>query len=271
MMVTSLISAVVLFTVLKHAQSYLPKNWSEWQSFFILAALNQAVPFALSSWGQIYIEAGLASILLSVMPIFTVLLAAYFMKDEPLSWPKLFGAGLGFMGIIVLMGPAALKGLGVNFLAQLAVIVSALLYAFGAVYARVVYPLQPAALSSWTLRLRIMTAQFIASAVMLLPFSFALDAPWTLRLNWETWAYLIFLGVVVTLLATMIYYYLLERLGAGTASMTTYLIPVVGVIAGNLVLGERVSLLMVLALLLIFAGIVVTNRVNSVSGQRGST
>jgi drug/metabolite transporter (DMT)-like permease len=116
-----------------------------------------------------------------------------------------------------------------------------------------------------------MTAQFIASAVMLLPFSFALDAPWTLRLNWETWAYLIFLGVVVTLLATMIYYYLLERLGAGTASMTTYLIPVVGVIAGNLVLGERVSLLMVLALLLIFAGIVVTNRVNSVSGQRGST
>jgi drug/metabolite transporter (DMT)-like permease len=134
----SIISAVVLFVMLKKAQGYLPKNWWEWWPFFILAALNQAVPFALSSWSQIYIEAGLASILLSVMPIFTVLLAAYFMKDEPLSWTKLLGAGLGFMGIIVLMGPAALKGLGVNFLAQLAVIISAILYAFGAVYARAV-------------------------------------------------------------------------------------------------------------------------------------
>jgi drug/metabolite transporter (DMT)-like permease len=72
--------------------------------------------------------------------------------------------------------------------------------------------------------------------------------------------YMLFLGVGVTLLATMIYYYLLEQLGAGMASMTTYLIPVVGVIAGNLLLDEQVSLLMVLALLLIFAGIVVANQ-----------
>ena len=256
----SLISALVLLTIMRAIHSPLPSGWAEWRPFIFLAAVNQSFPFALTAWGQIYIEGGLASILLSVMPLFTMLLAFLFTKDETLSGAKISGIGLGLAGILVLIGPEALQGVGANILAQLAIILAALLYATGAVYARFVYPQQPTGLSAWALRLRIVTSQFMVSIVILLPLSLWFEAPWTIKPTWDIWLYLIFLGVGVTGLATITYFYLIEELGAGTASTTVYLIPVVGVILGNLILGEQVTTSMMMALVLILSGIFIVNR-----------
>lgn len=74
--------------------------------------------------------------------------------------------------------------------------------------------------------MRITSAQFIASAVLLLPFSLWWKAPWTIRPTIEIWVYMIFLGIGVTLLATVTFFYLIEELGVGTALTTIYLIPV---------------------------------------------
>ncbi len=256
----TLISVTMLLLLMARAKSPLPKGWAEWRPFFILAALNQAIPFALSSWGQIYIEAGLASILLSTMPLFTMLLAFWFMSDEPLTRNKLIGVSLGLFGIILLIGPTAFKGISTNVVAQLAVVASALLYSIGAIYTRYVYTLQPKNLKGWTLRLRIITAQFVATGIMLIPFSLLIDKPWTLRPELATLFYLLFLGVGVTLLASMVYFYLIEQFGAAIASTTTYLIPVSGVLAGMLFLKERLTLTMVLALAFILMGIFVANQ-----------
>lgn len=256
----TLISLAMLLVLMYFAKSPLPKGWQEWQPFFVLAILNQAVPFALSSWGQLHIEAGLASILLSTMPLFTILLAFYFTKDEPLSPSKLLGVSLGFLGIILLIGPTAFGGLNANLIAQLAVVVSALLYAMGAVYTRYVYPLQPKNLNSWALRLRITTAQFVATAILIGPFSLLIDKPWALKPEWDTLFYMLFLGIGVTLLASMTYFYLIEQFGAGIASTTTYLIPVSGLIAGILVLGEKLTLSTILALLCILLGVFIGNQ-----------
>ena len=234
----SLISVVMLMSLMWYVGGKLPQSWLEWRPFVLLAAINQAIPFALTAWGQVYIEGGLASILLSVMPLFTVLLAYIFTSDERLTVSKVLGISLGLAGIIVLIGPTSLQGLGVNLTAQLAVVASALCYAIGAVYLRFIYPSQPTGLSAWIIRLRLTTAQFIAAAIMLLPFSLWFEAPWTLRPTWDIWLYMLFLGIGVTLLATLVYFYLIESLGAGTASTTIYLIPVAGVILGAIVLGE---------------------------------
>jgi len=73
------------------------------------------------------------------------------------------------------------------------------------------------------------------------------------------------LGIGVTLFATMTYFFLIEELGAGNAAMTIYLIPVAGVLSGILVLGEKLTPQMIVALLLISAGIFVVNRGNKVA------
>ena len=259
-LIRGLISVIMLLILMRVVGSSLPNTWRDWYPFVWLAAFNQAVPFALTAWGQQYIDGGLASILLSVMPLFTVLLAFWFTSDETLSWLKLLGIGLGFVGILVLIGPSALEGIRLNFWAQMAVIFSALLYAIGAVYLRHAYTLQPPGLSPWELRLRITTGQFVVATLLLLPFSLWLESPWTIRPTAMTWVYLFALGIGVTGLATIVYFYLIEEFGAGTASFTIYLIPVAGVITGVLVLDEALTLNMVAALVLIVAGVFVINQ-----------
>ena len=258
-LIRSLISVVMLLILLRVAGGYLPKTFSEWWPFFLLALVNQAAPFALSSWAQIYIEGGLASIYLAIMPLFTVVLAAIFTTDEKLTFWKRVGVTIGLIGIIVLIGPAAFEGIGINIIAQLAVIGSALMYAIGAVYARFVYPLQPPDLDGWALRLRIVAAQFVMAIVMLIPFAFLLEEPLAIRPSAQTWWLLIFLGIGVTGLATVTYFFLIEELGAGTAAMTIYIIPIAGVITGMLVLNEPFRWQMAVALVLILGGIAITN------------
>ncbi|MBV7337270.1 DMT family transporter [Chloroflexi bacterium TSY] len=256
----SLISIVMLLGMLWYVGGTLPSRLSDWSPFFLLAAVNLAIPFALTAWGQIYIDGGLASILLSVMPLFTALLAYCFTPDEKLTIQKMLGIGLGLIGIVVLIGPGALGGVRANVLAQLAIVGAALCYAIGAVYLRFVYPLQPEGLSTWALRMRMTSAQFVASAILLLPFSLWWEAPWTIQPSLEIWGYMLFLGIGVTLLATVTYFYLIEELGAGTASTTIYLIPVAGMILGNIVLGEAITAQMIFALGLILLGIFIVNR-----------
>ena len=257
------ISVIMLTAMMYYAGGYFPRTLKAWWPFFILGALNQALPFVIGAWAQIYIEAGLASIFLSVMPIFTVLLAAIFFDDEKLTRLKVAGVALGFLGILVIIGPsvsAESNQSGIVLVAQLTMVMASLLYALGAVYARYVYPVQPKDLSPWGLRLRIVASQFLMSSLTLLPLSLIFEQPWTIRPNGTVIFHMLFLGIGVTLLATITYFYLIEQLGAGPASMTIYLIPVAGVLAGIFFLGEQFRWEMGIGLVLILAGIAVSGR-----------
>lgn len=256
----SLISVVLLYALMRYFKGYLPTTWKAWRPFIGIAAFNQAIPFALTAWGQTYIEGGLASILLSTNPLFTLLLASIYFSDENLTVGKVIGVVCGMIGIIVLLGRDALDGIGTNFLAQLAVVASALMYGIGAILIRKIIPMQPKDMSSWGSRMRVMTAQFIAAIIMLLPFSLWLEQPLQIQPDFAFWMYMLFLGIGVTFLATMTYFYLIERMGATNASTTVYLIPVSGVITGAIVLGEQVTTLMIISLLLILLGIYITSR-----------
>ena len=252
------VSSVILYAMLRALGSYLPREKRLWGHYFGLALSNQALPFALSSWGQLHITGSLATILLAVMPLCTVLLAATFTQDEKLNPMKVAGITAGLIGTCILVGPSALEGMSLNIIAQLAVIGSALSYAVGAIYTRYIYRIETKALAPWPLRTRIMATQFICAMLLLFPFSL-FERVWTIRAPWQAWGYIIFLGIGVTLLATMVYFYLIEHLGAGIASTTVYLIPVAGVIAGALVLGERIDLRSFIALLIILMGVFLVN------------
>jgi len=258
----TIISTIMLYTMLRVVGGVLPKTLKAWAPFFLLSIFNQSLPFVLSTWGQLQLEGGLTAILQSTMPLFTVLLAAWLTTDEDLNISKVSGVLLGLIGVIVLIGPNVLLGLTDNLLSQLAVIAAAMLYAFGAIYLRYIFKTQQAKFphfTAWQMRLRIVTAQFITATFTLLPFSLWFDAPWKLTVTAEAIAYLLFLGIGMTLLATFLYYYLVETLGAARASTTMYLIPIAGVLAGVIVLGETLSLNIITALLLILLGVVLAN------------
>lgn len=259
-LIRSLISIVMLIWLLRQANGTLPNSLASWMPFLLLGLTNQALPFTLTAWGQQTIESGLATILISTMPLFTIVLAHFFTGDEKLNRNKTIGVVIGLTGIVILIGPEALRGVGANFAAQLAVVVAALSYGIAAVYLRFVYPQQPPGLSTWALRLRITLAQFIGSTFILVPLSLLVDQPWTIRAPTVVWGYMLFLGIGVTLLATIVYFYLIETVGAGMASTTVYLIPLSGILLGIVVLGEQFTPGMAIALALILTGIMISGR-----------
>ncbi len=256
----TIISTIMLYAMLRLVGGSLPKGLKAWAPFLLLSVLNQSLPFVLSTWGQVQLEGGLTAILQSTAPLFTILLAAWLTTDEQLSSIKLVGVLLGLIGVIVLIGPNVLLGLTDNILSQLAVIAAAILYGFGAIHLRHVFKTQPTHFTAWQLRLRIVTAQFVVATFSILPFSLWFDSPWQLTLTASAVGYLLFLGIGMTLFATFLYYYLVETLGAARASATMYLIPIAGVLAGVIVLGEALTPNIISALVLILAGVALVNQ-----------
>mgnify|MGYP001812004542 CR=1 FL=1 len=244
------LAALILYVVLRYRGLKLGSWGHLWGSFLVLGLFNGAVPYTLITWAEIHIDSGLAAILNALMPLFTVLLAHFFTQDEKLNWMKVSGIFLGFLGILALIGPAVLKGLGTHVIGQLAVVGAALCYAMAAIYGRRLKEIPPLVSA---------TGQLIGAALLTLPLSFIIDTPWQLSVTQLSLGALACLSLLGTALAYILYYYLLARIGATNVSLVTYLLPITGVFWGAWLLSERLHWSAFLALALILAGIAGVN------------
>jgi drug/metabolite transporter (DMT)-like permease len=208
----------------------LPKQWA---AFFVMGGLNNLVPFSLIFWGQTQIASGLASILNSTTPLFTVVLAHLLTRDEKLTANRAAGVLAGILGVAVMIGPDALSGLSSNVQAQLAVLGAALSYAFAGIYGRRFQGLPPLVTAS---------GQVTATTILMLPVMLVADQPWTLPLpSAGTWAALAGLALLSTALAYVIYFRILAVAGATNLLIVTFLIPVSALVLGMSVLGEHID------------------------------
>jgi len=250
------IGALVLLCALALLQRGLGRTRRHWFFYITIGLVGNAVPFLLISWGQQAIDSGQAGILMAVMPLFTLVFAHYLLPDEPLSARRIVGFLLGFTGIVVLLGPESLVMMTQGestLLAKLAVLAGAVCYAAAAVLAR----LRPRDDATGTA-----AATTLVGAVLLLPWlpwgSGASDAAW--RAPTEAWLAVLMLGVFSTAIAAVVYFKLIERVGAGFVAQLNYLIPLWAVVIGILFLGEQPELMHGVALLLVFCGLYVAHR-----------
>jgi len=227
------IASIVIWGIVLAAGLPVPRSRSAWMAFFFMGLLNNVFPFLLIVWGQKEIESGLAAILTAAAPIFSVIVAGVWLKDEPVTRPKLLGAVLGLIGVVVLIGPSALAGLDVNLLAQVAVLGGALSYAFAGVYARRftrmnIDPIVAAA------------GQLLMSSLIMILLASVLDAPNQLiESSARVWIAVGLMAVFSTALAYILYFRLLASAGATNAILVTLLIPVTAILLGALILDER--------------------------------
>lgn len=243
-------AALVLYLVLRFRGLRMPGFGPLWGSFLLMGLFNGALPYTLITWAEIHLDSGLAAIINALMPLFTVLLAHFFTRDERLNLMKIGGIFLGFLGVVALFGPAVLKGFGTHVLSQLAVMTAALCYAISIIYGRRLRQITPLVSA---------TGQLICAAFLSLPMSLIMDAPWELSPTFLSLGALACLALLGTALAYIVYYYLLARIGSTNLSLVTYLLPITGVFWGALLLGERLPWSAFLALGLILAGIAGVN------------
>lgn len=220
-----------------------------WPKFFLIGLFGNALPFTLIGWGEVSIDSGLAAILMAVMPIATLVLAHFFAANERMNPARIAGVAFGFGGILVLIGPDALGGLGDEAVRQIAVAGGAACYAVATVIARRL-PNMPASLSS--------AGALIAASALILPMSLIFDRPWTLTPSADSVGSVIILGLFPTALAYILYFTLLRRTSANFIALNNYLIPCLGVIWGIVFLGELLHWRAVLALGIILTGVAFT-------------
>jgi drug/metabolite transporter (DMT)-like permease len=222
---------------------------SVWGSIVLLALLNNAIPFALFGWGQTHIASGLASILNATTPIWGVVVAHLFTRDERMSPRKIAGVLLGFGGVAMMIGPALLSNIGTDVLAQLACVLASLSYALAAVWARRFkrMGLPPMAVT---------TGQLTAGALIMLPIAFAFDQPWQHALPpVSALAAVTALALLCTAFAYVLYFRLIDSAGATNALLVTLLVPPTAILLGAAFLGESLAPQDFLGLLLIGLGL----------------
>ena len=228
------IAALVLNVVVAATGRRMPGSLKTWGLFMVMGALNNMIPFSLIFWGEIKIASGLASILNATAPLWTVLLAHLLTQDETLNISRLSGVVLGIIGVVIIIGPDALKALGSNVLAQLAVVGAAVSYAFAGIFGKRFKNLSPYITA---------TGQLTCSAIIMIPVTLLVDKPWMMHMPApRIWGSVIALALVCTALAYIIYFRILATAGATNLLLVTFLIPVSALLLGILLLGEQLEL-----------------------------
>ena len=208
---------------------------SVWRSMFLLALLNNVIPFVLFGWGQTLIASGLASILNATTPIWGVIVAHIFTSDERMTPRKIAGVLLGFGGVALMIGPDLLGSIGNDVFAQLACVTAALLYALAGVWARR-FKRQGISPMSVT------TGQLTASAVVMLPVALLFDQPWEQAIPpLGAIGAIVVLAVVCSAYAYVLYFRLIDSAGATNALLVTLLVPPVAILMVALFLGEAIE------------------------------
>ena len=211
----------------------LPKGGKRWALIALSSVLNNVVPFTLIVWGQQHIPSGLAGILNSMTAIFTVLLAALVFADERLTFRKLGGVALGFVGVVLAIGFSSLQQLDPFSLGQIAVVAATMSYAVAGAVGR---------FAMAGLRAEVGAASTLTvSSLIMIPLALSFEGIPSVDLAATTWAGLLYLGVMASAVAYLLFYRVLIMAGAGNLSLVTLLIAPIAIVLGAIVYGEALA------------------------------
>ncbi|MFQ5436419.1 MAG: DMT family transporter, partial [Anaerolineae bacterium] len=166
------LGAVILWTALRLKKRRLPRSRQVWRHLAVMALVQNAFPFVMFAWGEQHIDSALASILNGMTPMFTILLAHFFVDDDRLNLPKFLGVVFGFGGLVLLVAPAILDGMTSTVWGLMAVVLAATSYGVALVYSRLHLRGLPPLVAP--------AGQMIAASLYLLPVSLIFERPYTL-------------------------------------------------------------------------------------------
>ena len=257
------IAAIGLTLVVYGRGKRLPTDWPSLRDLLFLGIVNTVFPFALITWGETRIESSLASVLQATSALFSLVVAHFTFADEPMTWRKVMGLGVGFLGVIVLASRSSGHTSSevtplMHLLGQLAIVISSLCYAIGGVYSRKAMQnrLEPIVTAAGAMLVAAVTTGVIAYSAPIwggvAPVGLTSLAPNVLGA-------LLALGLVNTFGAYLIFYSLVATLGAARTSMVTYVLPVVGLLLGAIFLAEPIDGRLLLGAILVVGSIGISN------------
>jgi drug/metabolite transporter (DMT)-like permease len=246
------IGLVFLAAVVAVARERLPRDPKIYGHLLVMSVVNVALPFALITSAEQSVDSAVAAILNGGVPLFTIVIAALFLHDEPITVNRIFGLLIGYAGVILLVGRGFGSGGGEGAISgELALLGSTASYGLGAVYARRnvrgLRPMIPALFQ--------VLFAFVITGVIALLIERPFDVVWTGRSIFAV----LWLGLLGSGLAYLCFFRLLQSWGATRTTMVAYLLPIVGIVAGALVLNEVVDAGVLVGTALVIGGVALVN------------
>lgn len=242
------VGATFLGIVVRLSGERLPAR-AQWPHVAVVGLVGLVVPFLLITWGQRGVDAGLASIFNAATPLFTLGLAALALADEPLRAGRTLGIAIGFVGIVVVAG-GGIAG-GGDPLSIAALVGGVFAYAVNGVYTRrFLRGARPLGLAMG----QVLVGLAVTGPLALLVEGASLKVPPV-----ETLASLAWLGILASGVAPLLFFRLIGAWGANRTALVNYLIPMVGVAAGVVLLGEALEPRTLLGGAVVLGGMAIAN------------
>lgn len=244
------IGAIVLYVYLKLSGSGMPEIGRAWIPLVVMGIFGVLVVVGFQAYSEIYISSGLAAVLSSTIPVFTIALA-YLFADEVLTVSKIVGVFLGLVGALIILVPNLKSGAAAAAIGVVMIFIAVLSRAASSVYARRalegVNPMQSA------------VGMLTTAAIALIPLSLIFDHPTTLRPSAQAIFYTILLGIFASGLANLLLFWLIANRGATFTSLYACIEPAVAVWISVMFLGDSIQPATLVGMVVLVVCIIVIN------------
>jgi drug/metabolite transporter (DMT)-like permease len=253
------VAAALLLALAWRAGGLAPLR-GRWRWIVAYAVAEISIPFPLIAAGEVHVASSLAAIIIAAVPLILAVLAMRFDRAERPTPRRWLGLAVGFSGVIALVG-IDVAGSGAELLGAGAILVAAVGYSIGPMLVK-------HRLGGLDAR-AFMGASLAVAAVILAPFA-AVDTP-SRTPSAGAFAAVAALGLFCTALAFVVFTALIREAGTSRASVITYVNPLVAVVLGVTLLGERPGPGALGGLVLILAGSWLSTGGGAVRGTAQST
>lgn len=226
------ISCAIIFSIIRIRGLQLPRARADWILLAVTGILSFGLNYGLVFWGEQHISSGLAALLQATLPAFGLVFAHFHLPGERLSWTRIGGVVLGVCGVAVVFS----NQLAVAGRQALAGCIALILSAAFAAYSNVLVKrygkkLNPAIMAA---------GQMFFGLLLLFAVGIPLEGN-PFRFHWTRMAViaLLYLAVVGSVIAFLLYYWLVQNMDVTKSMLIALVTPVVAVILGMMVLNEE--------------------------------
>jgi drug/metabolite transporter (DMT)-like permease len=259
------VASAILYAIIRARHVPLPTDRRDWQLLALTGVLSFSLNYGLLFWGEQYISSGLAALLQATIPVFGLVIAHFYLSAERMTPAKIAGVVLGVCGVgVVFSNQLAVAG-GRAFAGSVALVFSSFFVAYSNVLIKArAAKLDPAIIAA---------GQMFFGLIPLLLIGIPLEGN-PLHYRWTTMAAvaLFYLALIGSVLAFLLYYWLMQNMDVTKTMLIALVTPVVAVVLGMIVLKEELGWRTLAGGLMIMGGIgfIVMARVkrpvNEVSG-----
>ncbi len=218
--------------------------------YIAIGSLGSAIPFFLISSAEQTIDAGLAGVLMSPMPLLTLALSAIILRNEKINFLKVLSFFIAAFGLVVLFGFENLSQLGGNnraeFIAQLIVLLAAICYGVNSIVSKLVPKINFISLATGTT---------ITSAILITPFAIIAEPFWLEDFGTQSIIAITFQGILGTALANLMFFKIIQMKGPVFLSLINFQIPLIAYFSGVIFLGEIIKFNVLISLTMILCAL----------------